>query len=479
MLTPAEEVGLTDRSLAARVRRGFARIPARTVLELRERVGEEAAHRYLVYLRDGVAETVPIMLCPIPVLPEQLAYVHYTALTIQNALKRLPDLYVTDAAVREVLRLTPAEEEWLWDCWSPSHRHSNPVFGRLDAVIDFTSPRWQRSLWFVEPNLSGIGGLHMVPACERLLAEIVVPVLEAGDRRLRLEVGQDLRDLLAQEILDHLQSIGRRAESLCFVEPKYAGHGPDEQQALAAHFRERHGLQVLHADPAELVVRNGEVWYGDSRVDLAYRDYSVLDLIKLRDEQSEDVEPMRLLLRENRMISSIAAEIDQKSCWEILSDSRFCDRYFSVDERQLFRRHIPWTRLLADRQTVLPRGEAGDLLAYVRGDRDHLVIKPNRSYGGEGVVLGQRVSQSEWDVAIERALAGGERCVVQEAVPIPVQELPVIGSDGSVQFEPFFVVMGFAASPYGVGVLGRASQQEVVNVARQGGLCAMMIGHSH
>jgi len=40
------------------------------------------------------------------------------------------------------------------------------------------------------------------------------------------------------------------------------------------------------------------------------------------------------------------------------------------------------------------------------------------------------------------------------------------GADGSVHIEPFYTVMGFAPSKYGLGILGRASQKQVVNVAR-------------
>jgi len=67
------------------------------------------------------------------------------------------------------LRLSPEEERWLWECWGPSHREYNPVFGRLDAMVDFISPMWKDSLRFVEPNLSGIGGLHLVPTKTNLL----------------------------------------------------------------------------------------------------------------------------------------------------------------------------------------------------------------------------------------------------------------------------------------------------------------------
>ena len=49
--------------------------------------------------------------------------------------------------------------------------------------------------------------------------------------------------------------------------------------------------------------------------------------------------------------------------------------------------------------------------------------------------------------------------------------------EGMVHIEPFHVVMGFAPSKYGVSILGRASQKQVVNIAQRGGMCAVMIGH--
>jgi hypothetical protein len=36
--------------------------------------------------------------------------------------------------------------------------------------------------------------------------------------------------------------------------------------------------------------------------------------------------------------------------------------------------------------------------------------------------------------------------------------------------------MGFAANRYGLSILARASQKQVVNVAQRGGLCAVMVG---
>jgi len=437
----------------------------------------EAAARHLIYLRDGKTETIRVMACPVTALPEQRAYIHFVTLTIQNALKRLTELYFQDFIVRDLLRITPDEEEWLWKCWGPSHRDNNPIFGRLDAVCDFTSPMWKDSLRFVEPNLSGIGGLHLTPTSEHIIADVVLPALRERDPDLALEVGQDIRELLMHEVQDHLEAIGRKARNVCFVEPKYAGSGPDEQEALARYFHDHYGLKVMHADPAELTLRGDEIYYEGGVVDLAYRDYPVSDLIDL-GRSGVDVGPMRALFRQNRVISSIAAELDQKSCFEVLTDPQLTQKYYSADERQVFRRHVLWTRLVSDRATTLPDGTAGSLLDYVRRERETLVLKPNRSFGGQGVLIGPLLSAVEWEAAVERALADAERWVVQRLASIPVSLFPVAGPDGSVHMEPFHVVLGFAPSKYGLAILGRASQKQVVNVALRGGMCAILVGRA-
>jgi hypothetical protein len=476
LLTPAEEMGLSGMNLAARVRKAFDQIPEETVVRLIQRIREESTRRHLIYLRDGQLDTIRVLPLPLTVLPDQLAYLHSVVLTVQNALKRLPELYLQDADVRERLRLLPEEEKWLEDCSGPSQRENNPVFARLDAVIDFTSPMWKNTLLFLEPNLSGIGGLHLVPTCERILADLVLPLLEVQDGRLRLELGQDIRELLMQEVLDHLEVLGRAGRNVCFVEPKYARSGPDEQEELAQYYHARYGTKVLHADPAELSQRGEEIYYNGDPVDLVYRDYAVSDLIAL-EQQGVDIEPMRTLFRQNRIISSITAELDQKSIWEVLTDSRFTQKYFTADERQTFRRHILWTRLLGDRKTQLPDGQTGSLLDLVRREQETLVLKPNRAYGGEGVMIGAAATRAEWESALELALADEERWVVQRLASIPVSLFPVVGPDGKIHAEPFHVVMGFSATRDGVALLGRASQKQVVNVAQRGGMCGVMIGH--
>ena len=94
-------------------------------------------------------------------------------------------------------------------------------------------------------------------------------------------------------------------------------------------------------------------------IDIAYRDYEVRDLVELERTEGVNLEPMRLLFRENRMVSSLAGDFDHKSCWEMLTDPQLTQKYFTAEERQVFRRHILWTRVLSDRETTLPDGDRG------------------------------------------------------------------------------------------------------------------------
>ena len=298
MLTPAEELGLSGLSLASRVRKAFYKIPEAELPRPDATASREAdpPAPHLPARRPG-RDAIRVLPARITVLPDQLAYIHFVSLTIQNALKRLPELYLQDFGRPRVLRLPPEEEEWLWDCWGPSQRENNPVFGRLDAMVDFISPMWKDSLRFVEPNLSGIGGLHLVPTCEHIVADLVLPVLQAAGRRVcTWNVGQDIRELLMQEVLDHLEALGRPARHICFVEPKYAGSGPDEQEALAQLFPrplrpEGHARRPGRADAAAATRSTTTA----TPIDLAYRDYAVCDLLDL-EREGVDVEPMRTLV---------------------------------------------------------------------------------------------------------------------------------------------------------------------------------------
>ena len=481
MLSPAESLGLSGATLEGRVRRAVHQVSDAVLQRIAQRLQADALTHEVIYEHEGVPEAVRIMPRPLLAMPEQLSYVHHVCLSIIEALKLTPALYLEDQRIRHIIAVTPGEEAWVRDSWTARHQRLNPVYGRLDAVCDFTAAGWQDSLHFMEPNLSGVGGIHYSPLAEELVMRDVVPTLLAHDPDLAIELPRDQRDLFVQLLIDHAKALGRPSCNICFIDPKYVHDGPDEQSVLSRYLSQRHGLIAVHADPRELSVKGEEVFYGDVQIDVAYRDYEIRDLLALEQELGQPLDGMRLLFRQNRMVSSLAGDFDHKSCWELLTDPAIAERLFSMEECRLFRRHVLWTRVVGDRRTTLPHGSEGDLLDYARQHREQLVLKPNRGYGGNGVALGAATEAAAWESLLDEAASQAEdpeqSWVLQAATRLPVHEFPVPGPTGRVFTEPFYAVMGFAPTENGLGTLCRVSQKQVVNVAQHGGMAALLLAH--
>lgn len=473
-LTPADERGLSHLSLDSRLRRTFIELPRGQLADLSRQVYQLSQERGLVYYRETVPDVINVMLCPRGVFPEQMSYFHYVTLTLVEALKQIPDLYLQNADARQIMPLTETEEQWLRELWTPSHGRQHSVFGRMDAMADLTSPTWKNALEFMEANLTGVGGVHLIPTAENIILEVIAPALQTIAPDLILETLYDLRELFMHELHDQARLMQRRGGAIALIDPKFVMEGANEQDALQTFYRAQ-GLPVFHADPSELTMKGDEVLYEGTPIDICYRDYELRDIIALAAD-GVDVTPLKHLFKTNRMISSMAGDFDHKSGFEILTDPNWA-KYFSPDQQEVFQRHVLWTRLLREGMTTGPEGWPVDLIEYTRRNRDRLVIKPNRSYGGTGVHIGHTMEQNEWDAAIQQALTElNPGWVVQKMARLNVAEFPVVDADGTVHMSPFYFVLGFAATKRGLSILGRASQRQVVNVAQRGGMCTVLVG---
>src|SRR6185436_7843127 len=252
LISPIESLGLAGATLDSRVRKAASHIADLTYGGIAQNLLADAISNQMTYERDGKFEPIPIMLRPLLAMNEQLAYVHLVCLRLTEALKRLPSLYLNDEKIRSIIPITADEESFLRATWTPAHHRYNTVYGRLDAVCDFTAASWQDTLHFMEANLSGVGGISYSPTAEHLIMRDVVPSLLAHDPALRIEMPRDQRDLFIQVLIDHARFIGRNACRLAFVEPKYAEDGINEQAVLCGYLAKRHGLNISHADPTEL-----------------------------------------------------------------------------------------------------------------------------------------------------------------------------------------------------------------------------------
>jgi hypothetical protein len=158
-----------------------------------------------------------------------------------------------------------------------------------------------------------------------------------------------------------------------------------------------------------------------------------------------------------------------KAFFAVLTDEQN-GSLFSLDEREIIRRHIPWTRVVADVKTS-HYGQPVELLAFIEKERENLVLKPSDEYGGSGVTLGWETDEAAWDTAIGRALSAKNGAwIVQERIPIRREVFPYIANVGKVDYRDMLV--DFA--PYLFrgklcGFLTRLSATGLANVTSGGG----------
>jgi uncharacterized circularly permuted ATP-grasp superfamily protein len=138
---------------------------------------------------------------------------------------------------------------------------------------------------------------------------------------------------------------------------------------------------------------------------------------------------------------------------------------FTAEEREAIAAHVPWTRRVREGKTTR-YGQSIELPAFVRENRERLVMKPNDEYGGKGVFIGWEMSASEWDTAFATALSASY--VVQEKVELLRQSFPELSPelhfrDLVVDLDPF--VFGGEVE----GFLTRLSGSSLANVTSGGG----------
>ncbi len=235
---------------------------------------------------------------------------------------------------------------------------------------------------------------------------------------------------------------------------------------------EKMGVPVELADPRDLQFDGKQLTANGKKIALVYRRVLTNDIVARPAECKALVDAVAA--DAVCMANAFRCKIPHvKAFFSVLTDERN-DGLFSFGERDLIRKHVPWTRVVADVRTS-HYGTTVELLEFVRRERQNLVMKPSDEYGGSGVTLGWETDEQAWDATIEKAIAAqqtpsGGCWIVQERIPIRREVFPWIQPDGKVEFRDMLV--DFA--PYLFrgklsGFLTRLSATGLANVTSGGG----------
>lgn len=217
------------------------------------------------------------------------------------------------------------------------------------------------------------------------------------------------------------------------------------------------GMDCVVVDPRELEFRGGRdrLMAQGQPVDVVYRRLLMSDMLARPDDCST-------LLRAYRagvvcMVNSLRTALLHGKGLFALLHSPFLQEGLSHSLQRMVHQHVPWTAIVAPEPG--PCTPAG-LLELARRDREQLVLKPLTGHGGIGVVLGWKVTQGEWETALNGAHSHVlQRRVLSQRLPFPDATQDWARVERMVDLAPFLVHGRLA------GFLCRLSEGELANVA--------------
>ena len=398
------------------------------------------------------------MLRPRFLSPAQYRFLQKRAALVLRAFAAAYRAAVEDERVLAQFRLTD------WECalvrQDPGFRDPSPV-SRLDAFFVGESG----GLRFTEYNAeTPAGGAYNDVLTEAFFAlPIVREFLKTWD----------LRPLPARHNVLHALLDAYRQWSGTNALPRVAivdwREVPTQNEfVLFQDYFGRQGLGADIVDPRDLSYGGGQLVAGDGRrIDLVYKRVLLSELV----ERCGVDNPLLRAVADHAvcMVNPPRCKIlHKKASLAVLSDERNA-ALFTAEEREAIDAHIPWTRVVEERETTHPSVEGKvDLLPFIAEHREQLVLKPNDEYGGKGIVLGWEVDRDAWYDAVSTALR--EPYIVQQRVALPTEPYPSVADgrvhviDRMVDTAPFV-----AYGSHVDGCLSRLSTAALLNVTAGGG----------
>lgn len=225
------------------------------------------------------------------------------------------------------------------------------------------------------------------------------------------------------------------------------------------------GIEARIIDPRDVEYANGKLSAGDYTITMIYKRVLISELFERCGPDNPVVRAVRD--RAVCMANSFRCKIlFKKASFAVVGDERNAGLFTSAEQKAIAD-HIPWTRVVEDRKTVID-GKSVDLLSFVTSNKDQLVLKPNDDYGGKGIVLGWTVDQPIWDVAVKTAVENPY--VVQRRVRLPYEPFPSFENGKLVVLDRMLDTNPYVAfGQYMHGCLTRISTEALVNVTAGGG----------
>lgn len=310
---------------------------------------------------------------------------------------------------------------------------------RMDAFYLPGESLGDATLKFLEYNADTPGGLAFGDVLGDLFMDLPVMQRFAQDYRVsRLHVREKVYDTLTACYADWCRvrgEAGSEQPNIAIVD--WRAVRTRHEFTLSSRVFQRRGSQVVICDPGDLTYRDGQLWADtgtgiDFPVDIVYKRVVVNEFVQAFSRPEELMaHPLVRAVQDQVvcMVNSFNCQmLYNKAIFALISDEENA-HLLEADERAAVRAHIPWTRFVEERTTRF-QGQEIDLVDFIRTNKDDLVLKPIKEYGGAGVVLGWETEPDDWAAAVQHALT--RPIIVQQRVPTPRTTFPIY-QDGALK----------------------------------------------
>lgn len=396
--------------------------------------------------------------------PESYRYLtERTTLTL-SVFRKATEALLADAKLRAQLFLDQMEEELIS---LPTGYNTNIPTARLDSFFTRHLDGGY-TLNFIEFNGESPAGMAYNDVMAELFLEL--PLMQRFQERYKVQ-SLAVRPHAVEALLNiYYQWRGNRDKLPEIAIVDFRGVPTTSEFKLFADYFAQHGIKSVICDPDEMEFRNGQMYAAGQPVDFVYKRVLASELVQKYGLNHPIIDAVRAgaVCMANPFNCKL---LHKKASFAFVSDERNAF-LFTAEEQDAVRQHIPWTRMVEERNTIGPDGATLDLVPWISGNKEQLVLKPNDEYGGKGVLIGWETEQAVWDRALQTALH--EPSIVQVRATIAYEDFPRIDDQGHVDIsrrlvdcDPFL----FHGDSVG-GCLTRLSTVTLLNVTAGGGSTA-------
>ena len=377
--------------------------------------------------------------------------------TVWSAIQKVKEAAIGDESIVTELGLTQIERQLVRI--DPGYSAVSPT-ARLDSFL--TSSAYS----FVELNGESPAGIAYADAAYDIFSSLPVMKKFAEEYDVKALYGRRyLLDVLLDSYTEFLGRKPERSPTIAIVDLEDLPTKTEFE--LFKEFFEENGYSAIICSPQELEFTDGRLRRADFEIDIVYKRLLLNEYLPIMVDY-----PALLNAYSARavcMVNSFQSKlIHKKALFAVLTDQRHND-LFTTQEREAIAAHVPWTRTVKEDHTDY-FGKEIDLLKFIETNRDRLVLKPNDDYGGHGIAIGWNTNETQWNEALQAALADGDY-LVQERVPTARETFPALTGDGQIEFAEQLVDLDPLLFNGRVGsAFTRLSSTELANVTSGGGM---------